>query len=561
MSEAQKIRRERYKRNRGKLIMAQSIVVAILTLLMIISAVTYVYINKTYFVEYTEASDVDYKVQLKDNEFYDSEYLGRDQAYVASLIDDVIATFKYELNTDTEGANYEYSYNMEAQLEIIDDRSGEALFKPTYVIKEEQRFTHNTDVPLRINEIAVLDYQHYNDLANKFIETYDLNDTTSALIVRIKVKVYSSNASFNNATVNEHIVALNIPLTEKAVNIEMTASVPTSQVKTIVCDGSAGKEVFKVGAVILGVFDALAILFMVAFIYLTKNSDITYENKVKKILSAYKSHIQRITNPFDSTGYQVLYVDSFDALLEIRETLQEPILMYENEDKTCAEFMIPTKAKLLYLYVIKVDGYEELYTPAETVEVPVEEPVEESVAEEPIIEEVVEEPVEEVEEEPVIEPVIIPQPVIIDMPEEEIIAEETVELPIEEEAVEEEPVEEIAIEEPVIEEVVEEPEEVVEEGVEVIEVIWPERPERNKTYKYDPDGETVNAGDVVLVPTRDVERDREIVREAEVAKGNYKVDPATLEHPLKKIICVVRRKATEVFTSMIIDEKKDTEDK
>ncbi|MBO5416166.1 MAG: hypothetical protein J6A83_06005 [Clostridia bacterium] len=549
MSEAQKNRRERYKRNRGKLILAQSIIVAILTLLVIISAVTYGYINKTYFVEYREASDVDYKVQLKENEFYDSEYLGRDQAYVASLIDDVIATFKYELNTEAEGANYEYSYKVESQLEIIDDRSGEALFKPVYEIKEEQRFTHNTDVPLRINEIVVLDYQHYNDLANRFIETYDLSDTTSALTVRVKVKVYSSSASFENTTVNEHVVALNIPLTEKAVNIEMTSSVPPTELKTIACDGGSGKEVFKVGAIILGLVDILVILFMVAFIYLTKNSDITYANKVKRITSSYKSYIQKITNAFDKTGYQILYVESFDALLEIRETLQEPILMYENEDQTCAEFMIPTKTMLLYLYVVKVDGYEELYSADEAEDIPTDE-AEEIPAD---------------EEEAVVETVVIADPVVVmDMPDDEETEEETEEV-IEEvtEETAEEIVEEIVeetIEEDVPEVVVEETSEVVEDGVEVIEVIWPERPERNKTYKYDPDGETVNAGDVVLVPTRDVERDREIVREAEVAKGNHKVDPATLEHPLKKIICVVRRKATEVFTSMIIDEKKNTDE-
>ena len=49
-----------------------------------------------------------------------------------------------------------------------------------------------------------------------------------------------------------------------------------------------------------------------------------------------------------------IVVDAFDEMLEIRDTIQAPILMFENEDKTCAKFMIPTDSKLLYLYEIKV---------------------------------------------------------------------------------------------------------------------------------------------------------------------------------------------------------------
>ena len=101
---------------------------------------------------------------------------------------------------------------------------------------------------------------------------------------------------------------------------------------------------------------------------------------------------------------------------------------------------------------------------------------------------------------------------------------------------------------------VEEPEE---NTVDVIDVFWKERP--HKTYRYDPNGNNVEDGDIVLVPTRDVQNDKEIVREAEVSRGNYKVDPETLDRPLKKIIGVVKHKAEQIFTAMIIpaDENED----
>ena len=60
-------------------------------------------------------------------------------------------------------------------------------------------------------------------------------------------------------------------------------------------------------------------------------------------------------------GYQVLALTSFNEMLDIRDTVQSPILMYENEDKTCATFFIPTQSKTLYLYEIKVDDYDQIY--------------------------------------------------------------------------------------------------------------------------------------------------------------------------------------------------------
>ncbi|MBE6546958.1 MAG: hypothetical protein E7668_05920 [Ruminococcaceae bacterium] len=498
----------------------QAVLLAILTVLIVICSATYAYIDRTYYVNYTERSDVNYTVQLKENDFYEESYLEQDRTYVATLIDTVHANFVYDLNTEAEDVNYEYSYRTEAQLLIKSAKSDEPIFDPIYVIEPEQRFSYNAKAPLRINESVLLNYGEYNDVANRFIETYDLPETESALIVRLHVKVHSAVAAMEGETTNHHVVELHIPLTEKAVNIEMTSSIPTAEVKQIACNGGAAKAVFMVAAIVLGVLELFLILFLIAFVLLTRTKDTTYAGKVKRILNNYKSYIQRINNPFDKDGYQVLYVDTFGELLEIRETIQAPILVHENEDKTRTEFVIPTNTKLLYLYCLQVEEYAEPEEPI--VEAPV---VEEPVAEEPII---VEAPVEEV-------------------------AEETAE-----EVAEEEPVV-VAVPEP-------EPEpqpEPIQEGIEVIGVVWPEHKGRSKEriYRYDPNGEKVDVGDVVLVPSTDVDSQKEIVREAEVAQANYFADPATIQHPLKKIICVVRRKAEQVFTSMILNEKEEKSDK
>ncbi len=545
MSEKQKKHRELYRKNREKLIFTQIVIAVVLTVAVIISAIVSVQLESKYYIGYTERGSVGYNVFLKDNEFYEEDHLGQNQSYVASLIDRIIADFSYEIDMDTDDVNYRYSYSIKSRLEIVDNTSSVAIFNPEYELVNVKDVSQSSSDRLRINEIVVIDYDEYNDLANRFLDTYKLTGTTSNIVLTLKVDVLSDCDAFSGSAVDTYTSELRIPLTTKTVNIKMTSAVPDAEAKMIACTRGAGSEAFKTTAVVLGVLDALVILVLLAFIYLTRTPDITYTARVKKIISQYKSYIQKINNMFETGGYQVILVDTFDEMLEIRDTIQAPILMHENADKTCTKFIIPTDSKLLYVYTISVEGYSEPEAePKDTAPTTIVQPNITNVVR-PVVKVVVNTP-------PVPEKPAEPEPIIETVLEEpEIETDEAIEV--------EATVEEAEESDPKVDELIaaipeaEEPEEY---GVDAIDVFWKERPD--KTYRYDPDGNRVESGDTVLVPTRDVHGDREIVREAEVSKGNYKIDPETLDHPLKKIIGVVKRKAEKIFTAMIIpDEEKE----
>jgi hypothetical protein len=276
-------------------------------------------------------------------------------------------------------------------------------------------------------------------------------------------------------------------------------------------------------------------------------------------------------------------VDTFDEMLEIRDTIQAPILMHENADKTCAKFIIPTDSKLLYLFQIKIEGYSEPEvekkpdpTPTTIVKPnitnvvrPVVKVVVNSANSSPEpeadanIETIVEDAEVEIEADDKNAPTVITT--VEESEDTDDISDEALEENSEENSEEisesdektDAEVKEILASIPKIED--------EDNTVEAIDVFWEER--THKTYLYDPDGNKVEVGDVVLVPTRDEHSDKNVIREAEVAKGHYKIDPATLDHPLKKIIGVVKRRAEKVFTAMITpddtsdDENTENEDK
>ena len=69
MSEAERKRRLAYKQNRKKWMMIQLIALLAMAALLLGSAFAYYGLNKTYYIDYAEGGEVDYKVQLKPNDF------------------------------------------------------------------------------------------------------------------------------------------------------------------------------------------------------------------------------------------------------------------------------------------------------------------------------------------------------------------------------------------------------------------------------------------------------------------------------------------------------------
>ena len=189
-------------------------------------------------------------------------------------------------------------------------------------------------------------------------------------------------------------------------------------------------------------------------------------------------------------------------MLGIRDTIQSPVLMWENKDETMTQFFIPTSTKILYVFEIKVANYDMIYgVKEEEIGTVYEFENEDAV----IIEDNID--MDELAETMATPDVILEE---IDFVEDEV-------APFE--GTEEEP------------------------GVEVVGVVWPERRKKNKVYKYDPNGEKLNEGDMVLVPTRDAARDKEVIRKAAIAHGNYRIDPASHPYTIKKIIGVIRHHA------------------
>ena len=67
-------------------------------------------------INYEEASNpIDYKVYLKDNNFFESKYLGKGATYISSLIDYVAVDYNYKISFN-ELLTGNYKYKIKATL-------------------------------------------------------------------------------------------------------------------------------------------------------------------------------------------------------------------------------------------------------------------------------------------------------------------------------------------------------------------------------------------------------------------------------------------------------------
>ena len=513
MSEAEKRRRFYYKQTRNKWISIGAMILAGALLVTIIFTAIFFSLNKSTFIAYTEKGDVKYLVFLKENDVFTSTYLEQDQMYVTALVDEVKAHFIYELQMEQE-AQYSYTYSADAKI-VIKDRTSKKLFYEGKLTPDAPMLlpkrTESLELPtksLYIEKLLTIDYDQYNAKAQQITESLRLKDVLCTLEVEMKIHVNGSSEELAEEKNNTYQFALSMPLNTDAAAFERTSSIAEGASKLLTINRGAARIVMLVFAIIFAVLTFLFAIAYLAFIILTRNTDINYTRKVNKVISSYKSYIQKTVSPFNMEGYQLIVMDTFMDLLEIRDTIQSPILMHENEDQTCTTFMIPTNTKLLYIFEIKVEDYDELYGYAQTIEantlLDLGDDEELHILEDVDVDELVD---------------ALEQP---DIPLSELTYDE-------DEAVETES----------------------EEGVDVVGVAYPMR---RKIYHYDVNGEFMDTGDIILVPDKDEKLNKDIIRKATVAHQNKKVEPESVESPLQKVIGIFKRKAEAALLP-----KEDTE--
>lgn len=328
----------------------------ILSVVLLMSALflfyRYFYLSMPRYVNYTEDSNLNYKVIYKDNNFFNDGSQTANNKYIASLIDYVKADFKYSISFLEKNINYSYKYKIVANVRVLDNEDKEKIYEENDVIFESGVLTGSGTT--NINKSVDIDYNKYNDLINNFKNTYSLKDADS----KLNVSMYIELNSYGNNDIEEvnkkAVVSLSMPLTKRTTGIDLSNELTKSADRKILIKSTANYTHLLVIGIIEVIFSFIEIGIMIFYRKKTRTIKNIYKREIKKLQNTYAGYIQRISSKYEIGASQVIKVESFNDMLEIKDTLKTPILMLENEAKDGTFFIIPATNGIIYAYALRV---------------------------------------------------------------------------------------------------------------------------------------------------------------------------------------------------------------
>ena len=285
------------------------------------------FFRKDKVVNYTEKSNLDYKVYLKENDFYEDEYLGKDMLYVATLIDKIAVDFDYNFNSEAN-QDIEFTYSIIANLSITNPTGTKSFFEKKYPLVEEKKINLKNGTSQLISEKIKLDYPYYNTLANSFKSQYGV-DSESKLTVYM---VINKSSSSDNAVIigSSSVMNVSVPLSERAVDIRLDYKEINETSSIIQKDNITIKDYIPFG---LACGLLLASLIMAVNIVRTLAKMIhkksIYDRYVSKLLKEYDRLIAESSTLMSFKEKEIINIKKFTELLDIHDNLQLPIMYYE----------------------------------------------------------------------------------------------------------------------------------------------------------------------------------------------------------------------------------------
>lgn len=307
-------------------------------------------------IRYYQKSKLDYTVNLKDNNYYDTKTLGKDMQYIASLIDYIDIDFDYKFNT-SEKLDYKYNYFIGAEVKVLGD-DNTIIFSKKENIVDEKNFSKKNSDSFDIKEKINVNYNKYNDMIKSFKSEYSIN-AKSNLTLTLYVNVTDENGNVLKKINSSDSMKVIIPLTEQMVNIKLDyKEVNNSNTfKTYTDFDINNKALFSIGIL-------FAILFVIGLVNL-----ITFLSKLSKKKSAYDKTLEKLLREYDRViveskngiilepNWQIIDVKSFEELLDARDNLEKPILFNEIHKGQKSIFIVKNNYEA-YRYVLKAVDLE-----------------------------------------------------------------------------------------------------------------------------------------------------------------------------------------------------------
>ncbi len=302
-------------------------------------------------LHFQEKGDVKYSVCLKDNDFFEDDCLTSNMSYVASLIKSISFDFNYQFNSNLDDSVDSVDYEIIAKLVIENNDTKTKYYEKEYVlVPKTNDSVKNNGTLYNLNKKVDIDYEYYNNIASNFKSQYGVD---SQSYLEVYLNTYNNiNSKYKDIPTFSKI-SVQIPLSQKAIEIKFNIQEINKNVDkfiasdTIVINNHL-KFIFGVFFLLLSlVFLLLSILTIRKYTKLVSK----YDKFINKILREYDRLIVETSTFPDEKDYNVLLINSFTELVDVRDNLRSPIMFYNVKDHAMSIFYILNENNL-YVYAV-----------------------------------------------------------------------------------------------------------------------------------------------------------------------------------------------------------------
>ena len=303
--------------------------------------------------------DIEYKVNLMENNYINKSYLEEDKTYISELVKSIDTKFKYDFRTSKK-MNFEYTYNIIATIkgeyQGANKEETNNVWEKDYVLLKDTKKTLNDSVGFNISNEQSIDFAKYNAEVTEFRKKLKLS-INAYVNVSMNVKVYSIDENSNKRLEDESSVDMTIPLNKQAFSI--TKNYQATNTNSVYDENKDAQNTTDINninftyiAILLFLLDI--IIFILNFRKLIDSNYIhsKYRMELKKILKNYGDIIVEIVNPVKAKLSGVIDVKNFNEMIDLEEELRTPILFYEIPGRNEGWFTI-IHEEILYRYVLK----------------------------------------------------------------------------------------------------------------------------------------------------------------------------------------------------------------
>lgn len=305
---------------------------------------------------YAEKSNLDYKVYLKENDYFKEKYLPKNKQYIASIIDYIDIFYDYTF-TSSKPINAKYKYKVVGKINAqykVDTNNIKQVWQNEYVLSEGKELEIKDKGTFTISENVKVDYDKYNQIISNFKKDYMLSvtsDLTVSLLVEVNGEYVPANKVFNES----NDINLTIPLSEQTININMDyKDINNNQIISVQKLSRFSNISFFVLGIVTSIASIFTIYIVVKRIMREDKKQSKYIKNLKKILHDYGDIIVEVKTPPLLPKNKSSEVKNFAELVNAQIEVRSPIVFSEISVNEIGQFVLFDKEHAYY-YLLKSD--------------------------------------------------------------------------------------------------------------------------------------------------------------------------------------------------------------